>query len=154
VIDACCGVGGSAIGFARAGCEVVAIEPDPERLAMARHNAALYGVSKRILFLRGRAEDLLGQQSGDLVFLDPPWGVDWDRRCALPSSVPLLQPLRDLCSEQLPDAEVWAKVPPSFDTQQTPGASARAVFGAAEGDRRRVKFLLLRWAAGWSAAPG
>ncbi|MFI5308607.1 MAG: methyltransferase domain-containing protein, partial [Polyangiales bacterium] len=55
VLDACCGAGGNAIGFARAGCAVVAVEQDEARLAMAEHNARLYGVASQIRFVAGDA---------------------------------------------------------------------------------------------------
>ena len=51
VFDACCGCGGNAIGFARAGCRVVAVDTDAGRLALARHNAAIYGVADYIDYL-------------------------------------------------------------------------------------------------------
>lgn len=146
VLDACCGAGGSTIGFAREGCTVRAIDPDPKRLSCARHNARLHGVSRSIEFERGKAEQLIGAWPADIVFVDPPWGTDWDRRCASPDDLPLLAQLRALTRLRLPKAEFWGKVPPSFDTRMTPKADCRAIFGTGEGDRQRVKFLLLRWA--------
>ena len=102
VVDAFCGVGGNAIAFART-CErgepflpvplhgligkllVIAMDTSPVRLALARHNAAIYGVADRIEFLlmdylsllRMQTETTAGQgrgQSIDVVFLSPPWG--------------------------------------------------------------------------------
>lgn len=142
VVDATCGVGGNTIGFARAGCDVVAIEPDATRLVMARHNAALYGVADRIRFVAGRAEDHLPGLSADLLFVDPPWGPEWDRARTTAADLPLwglLEPLRG------PFRETWLKAPPSFDPSDTPGATPEAWFGEAAGDRQRVKFVLLRF---------
>ncbi|MDD9968887.1 MAG: methyltransferase domain-containing protein, partial [Myxococcales bacterium] len=79
VCDAMCGLGGNAIAFARAGCEVTAIELDAARLARARHNARVYGVLERIRFIHGDARSLLGDMDAALLFLDPPWGVKWNR---------------------------------------------------------------------------
>jgi trimethylguanosine synthase len=73
IADAFCGVGGNAIGFARRGLQVIAIEQDPARLAMARDNAALFGVAERITFLEGDTRRLLRTLDADAVFLDPPW---------------------------------------------------------------------------------
>jgi len=140
VVDACCGAGGNAIGFARAGCEVIAIERDAARLELARHNAALYGVGKRIRFVHGDAVDLVPGLEAELLFVDPPWGARYDkRRVALADLAPLPALLA------LPErfARTWAKLPPSFDTTQVPGAKVRAIFGSGQGDARRVKFLLL-----------
>ena len=74
VLDAFCGVGGSAIGFARAGRRVLAVEIDAARLEMAKHNARLYGVADRIAFAHGDARDALRTGGFDAVNLDPPWG--------------------------------------------------------------------------------
>jgi trimethylguanosine synthase len=139
VVDTCCGVGGNAIGFARAGCSVVAIERDPGRLAMARHNAGIYGVADKIEFRAGDAVHMLSELDADLLFVDPPWGRDWDRERTQLADVPLLERLL----AQREGRRLWAKLPASFDVSQLPGARPRAVFGAAAGDARRIKFLLL-----------
>lgn len=74
VIDAFCGVGGNAIQFALTGKRVLAIDIDPVRLDMARHNATVYGVGDRIDFLQGDFLQLAPRLHGDVVFLSPPWG--------------------------------------------------------------------------------
>lgn len=140
VIDVCCGGGGNSIGFARAGCAVTAIEIDGARAADARHNARLYGVADRVDVREGDARELLPTLSGDLVFVDPPWGRDYDKRAMQLEDLPLLHALLPLCTRF---ARTWIKVPASFATQQIPGARAEAVFGAAAGDLRRIKFVLL-----------
>ena len=111
VIDAFCGVGGNAIAFAKV-CErgertsivrrkrvgpdslailVIAIDNSATRLALARHNAAVYGVVDRIEFILGDfisfAKSLQRPSTHslsprkrpiDVVFLSPPWGgVDY-----------------------------------------------------------------------------
>lgn len=145
VVDAGCGAGGNTIGFARAGLRVVAIERDASRLADARHNARVYGVEDRVRWVRGDAHEEARRIEADLVFLDPPWGVDWPRLgCGL-GDLPVLAAW---VADPPRAAEVWIKVPPSFDVAQVPGATPEAWFGRAEGDRRRVKFLLLRWRPG------
>jgi trimethylguanosine synthase len=74
IADAFCGAGGSAIGFARAGKRVVAIDNNSQRLVMARHNAKLFGVEDDIEFIHGDCRDVLPALRTDTVFLDPPWG--------------------------------------------------------------------------------
>ncbi|XP_070397860.1 trimethylguanosine synthase isoform X5 [Nothobranchius furzeri] len=74
VIDAFCGVGGNAIQFALTGKRVLAVDIDPVRLDLARHNAAVYRVSDRIDFLQGDFLQLAPGLRGDVVFLSPPWG--------------------------------------------------------------------------------
>ncbi|NOY25746.1 MAG: hypothetical protein GXP62_07715 [Oligoflexia bacterium] len=76
VVDAFCGCGGNAIAFALAGHRVIAIEKDPDRVALARANAAALGVRLELhcgdvaTLLPG----LLHHHPGALLFLDPPWG--------------------------------------------------------------------------------
>lgn len=140
VIDACAGAGGNAIGFARAGCAVVAIELDPGRLAMARHNAKLYGVADRIEFIAGDARLIVPAREGDLLFIDPPWGPRYDKERVTLDELP---PCRDLLESAAHLPRRWIKVPPSFDPATLPGWRAEAVFGVARGDERRVKFLLM-----------
>lgn len=135
VVDAGCGCGGNSIAFARKGCRVVAVEQDAARLEMAAHNARIYGVADRIRFVHGDARDHLGD--GELVFADPPWGADWSRERTVAADFPLLDAIRST-------PRWWAKVPPSFDPSTTPEARPEAWFGEATGDRRRVKFVLLR----------
>ena len=53
VVDAFAGVGGNAIQFAFTCERVIAIDLDADRLALARHNAQVYGVTDRIEFVHG-----------------------------------------------------------------------------------------------------
>lgn len=108
ILDAFCGVGGNAIAFAKT-CErgllssffnslisshilVIALDINPTRLALARHNAQIYGVSDRIEFIQAdyisfaraylstASPPSLSDSSSnkrrkiDTVFLSPPWG--------------------------------------------------------------------------------
>ena len=139
VYDLTCGCGGNAIGFARAGRRVVAVERSSRRLEMARHNAQLYGVSDRIRFCHGDALEHLPEDG--LVFVDPPWGGDWNKQRTTLDDLPLLASILERRSHDL-----WAKVPPSFDAR-TVRASAKGVFGHAPGDRQRVKYVLLTFSA-------
>lgn len=153
VVDAGCGAGGNTLGFVRAGCVVTAIERDAARLADARHNAALYGVADKVRFVHGDVLRLLPELDADLVFLDPPWGPEWSRRRSHLAELPLLEAALAL---PLRAPAVWAKLPPSLDVRELPellpnGARLgrpEAWYGAAEGDRRRVKFLLVTWSSG------
>jgi hypothetical protein len=147
LVDACCGAGGNAIAFARAGAAVTAIELDPERARMAEHNARIYGVRIRVLV--GDALALLPTLDAEAVFVDPPWGVDWDRARTGLDDLPLLA---SLAPELVRFPLAIAKVPPSFDPTALPGFGPRAVFGEAPGDRQRVKLVLLERGTTTSAA--
>lgn len=144
VVDATCGAGGNTIGFARAGASVIAVEQDTGRLAHARHNAGIYRVAERIRFVRGDARELVPTLRADVLFVDPPWGVEWDRARTDLASLPLLAALLPLARAAGSYGAIWAKVPPSFDPAAWPGATVEPWFGGAPGDARRVKFLVLR----------
>ncbi|XP_066513342.1 trimethylguanosine synthase-like isoform X1 [Hoplias malabaricus] len=74
IVDAFCGVGGNAIQFALTGKRVIAIDIDPVRLALAQHNAEVYGVAHSIDFIQGDFLQLAPRLRADVVFLSPPWG--------------------------------------------------------------------------------
>jgi len=74
LIDAFCGVGGNTIQFAFSCERVIAIDINAERLAMAKHNAQIYGVADRIEFILGDYLTLIPSLKADVVFLSPPWG--------------------------------------------------------------------------------
>lgn len=74
IVDGFCGVGGNAIQFALTCERVIAIDIDPQKIAMARHNASIYGVLDRIEFIVGDYFLIIGSLRPDVVFLSPPWG--------------------------------------------------------------------------------
>ncbi|KAH9479170.1 Trimethylguanosine synthase [Psilocybe cubensis] len=92
ILDAFCGVGGNAIAFAKTCQRVVALDTSPTRLALARHNAQIYGVADRIEFVltdyisfvrsqmtlpshsNPESDDHQERRKFDVVFLSPPWG--------------------------------------------------------------------------------
>ena len=80
--------------------------------------------------------------SADLLFIDPPWGRDWDKLRVSAEQFPMLLALLEHAGAF---AEVWCKLPPSFDPATLPGAwRTDAVFGEQAGDFRRVKFVWCR----------
>ncbi|KAF8159234.1 RNA cap guanine-N2 methyltransferase-domain-containing protein [Crassisporium funariophilum] len=92
ILDAFCGVGGNSIAFAKTCQRVIALDTSPTRLALARHNAQIYGVADRIEFIlsdyisfaksylslpsfsQPRTENSHDTRKIDVVFLSPPWG--------------------------------------------------------------------------------
>ena len=74
IIDAFCGVGGNSIQFAFTCERVIAIDIDPVKVELARHNARIYGVEDRIEFIVGDYMKLAPTLCADVVFLSPPWG--------------------------------------------------------------------------------
>lgn len=76
IVDAFCGCGGNAIQFAKTCNRVVAIDIDAGKLAMAKHNASIYGVAHKIEFVHADFMQFAGSTRlrPDFVFLSPPWG--------------------------------------------------------------------------------
>lgn len=74
IIDAFCGAGGNTIQFAKTCRKVIAIDIDPKKIEMAKHNASIYGVLDRIEFIVGDFFALASSLKADVVFLSPPWG--------------------------------------------------------------------------------
>eukprot|EP01063_Lacrimia_lanifica_P019141 TRINITY_DN26206_c0_g1_i1.p1 TRINITY_DN26206_c0_g1~~TRINITY_DN26206_c0_g1_i1.p1 ORF type:complete len:336 (+),score=112.20 TRINITY_DN26206_c0_g1_i1:59-1009(+) len=74
IIDAFSGAGGNTIQFAKIAKQVIAIDIDPVKLQIARHNAQVYGVAHKIEYIQGDYTKLLPHLEADIVFLSPPWG--------------------------------------------------------------------------------
>ncbi|KAM3960755.1 trimethylguanosine synthase 1 [Aphomia sociella] len=74
VLDAFCGAGGNTIQFALTCKKVIAVDIDPLKIEMAKHNAQVYGVADRIEFIEGDFFELAHTLHADMVFLSPPWG--------------------------------------------------------------------------------
>ncbi|KAL9895247.1 trimethylguanosine synthase [Glossina fuscipes] len=76
LIDGFCGCGGNAIQFAFTCHKVIAVDIDADKLAMAKHNASIYGVGHKIEFILGDFLHMAAHNrlKGDVVFLSPPWG--------------------------------------------------------------------------------
>ena len=100
VLDVCSGLGSMSIAFARLGKSVTAVEIEPDRVAMARHNAQLYGVV-------------------DTLWIDPPWGKTANEY----RSMPIIH-LRDLdldgvdlreLASQIDCKDVLFRIPRNFD---------------------------------------
>ncbi|KAI3922237.1 hypothetical protein MKX01_005926 [Papaver californicum] len=53
---------------------VIAIDMDPQKIAHAHHNAAIYGVQDKINFVVGDFFMLAPKLKADVVFMSPPWG--------------------------------------------------------------------------------
>ena len=84
MIDGFGGAGGNAIAFARSGRwkQIFAVEKDPKVLACAKHNAAVYGVAKKIFWIEGDIFEMLPRRFKSLgknavLFGSPPWGGEY-----------------------------------------------------------------------------
>jgi trimethylguanosine synthase len=81
LIDAFGGAGGNAIAFAlsKRWKQIFYIEKNPQTLKCARHNAEVYGVKNKIMFIQGDCFEILsnrfqGKANQAVVFASPPWG--------------------------------------------------------------------------------
>ncbi|XP_032579325.1 trimethylguanosine synthase [Drosophila sechellia] len=76
ILDAFCGCGGNAIQFANTCGRVIAVDIDAEKLAMAKHNAGIYGVAHKIEFIHADFLQFAATTKlrPNVVFLSPPWG--------------------------------------------------------------------------------
>ncbi len=150
VLDGTCGIGSLAIAYARQPevKEVIAVDLDADRLAMARHNAAVYGVADRIRFVQGDIEKLVASTRADLLVVDPPWGGrDYDRERVTLGDLSL-----DLASILARfENEVVLKLPRSFDVSSLPAGGWR--FEPAIDERGILKMLVAR-RAGFTSCSG
>ena len=142
VVDACCGSGGNAIGFARNMCQVTAIELEQSRINQAKHNAKVYQCDSQIKFICGDSAKIIQELRSEILWIDPPWGEYEKSDCKLNDFPFLSQVLGVIKPEQF--KEIWIKMPQAFDTSSMPEYKAEAVFGVADGDKHRIKFVLLK----------
>jgi trimethylguanosine synthase len=81
LIDAFAGAGGNTIQFALSGHwrTIFAIEKNEKALECAKHNAEIYGVSKKITWILGDVFEVMQKKlkfhlKSAVVFGSPPWG--------------------------------------------------------------------------------
>ncbi|XP_026815318.1 uncharacterized protein LOC113555164 [Rhopalosiphum maidis] len=74
VVDPFCGAGGNVIQLAKTCKKVIAIDIDPEKIKLARHNAKICGVEDKIQFMVGDFFSIYRTIKADVLFMSPPWG--------------------------------------------------------------------------------
>lgn len=74
IVDGFCGAGGNSIQFAMKCTRVIAVDIDPRKVELARHNAKVYGVEDKIEFIVGDFFKVVPGLVADVIFLSPPWG--------------------------------------------------------------------------------
>ena len=82
LIDVFAGAGGNVIAFARSGRweRIYAIERDPQVMACAKNNAAVYGVADQITWIQEdcfeaiKKPEIEALQDQSIIFASPPWG--------------------------------------------------------------------------------
>lgn len=81
LIDLFAGAGGNTIAFALSGRweRIIAIERDASVLACAQHNASIYGVSDKVIWIHDDCFSYVNSNSDidplkTVIFASPPWG--------------------------------------------------------------------------------
>lgn len=72
---------------------VIAVDIDPKKIQMARHNAKIYKVAHKITFIVGDIFELYTKLKANVLFMSPPWGG--------PGYSRVNYSLMTMCSEQL-----------------------------------------------------
>jgi predicted RNA methylase len=76
ITDAMAGAGGDSIAFARHFALVNAVEVNRERAEMLSYNRGLFAVTNMKIY-RGYYQRVANQLRQDVIYFDPPWGVDY-----------------------------------------------------------------------------
>ena len=139
VLDGTTGIGSLAIALARTkGVKTItAVDTNAERLAMAVHNAGIYGVQKRITFRVADVFEVLSEGKFDALVLDPPWGGRNYDRDFVPLSELGLDVRRAL---ELHQGALRLKLPKSIHQADLHGLEVEEV----RDERGVLKFVLAR----------
>ncbi|KAL4084788.1 hypothetical protein QTP88_027691 [Uroleucon formosanum] len=73
-VDPFCGAGGNVIQLAKIFDKVIAMDIDPEKILLAKHNSIIYEVFDKIEFIVGDFFTMANQIKGDVIVTSPPWG--------------------------------------------------------------------------------
>ncbi|MBO0699464.1 MAG: hypothetical protein J2P46_13800, partial [Zavarzinella sp.] len=127
--DFCCGIGGDLIGLS-AVTNVVAVDADPLRLAMAEENRRAYGRRDKVSFVAG---DLLTVPLPELdaAFLDPDRRPGGRRHLRIRDYAPPLDAVRARLPAGFP---LGVKVAPGAPWDELRGYDAEAEFVSVEGE--------------------
>lgn len=97
VADLCCGIGGDALAIAEHR-NVIAVDQNPAHVAMAVHNARIYGAGERI---RGECADVTASRpQADAFHIDPSRRGEGRRRHSVEEAEPSLAFLNQLVKEE------------------------------------------------------
>jgi|WetSurMetagenome_2_1015567.scaffolds.fasta_scaffold178360_1 trimethylguanosine synthase len=127
VVDLFCGVGGMAIGFAKAGKMVEAIDISKDRLKIAKLNVAKMGVTANVRFYHASALSFLANlQSAEVIFIDPPWGGEKYRQNNTFSFDNFLLDVRDILNRCIKiSSHVILKLPFNFNLDELYSQNAK-----------------------------
>lgn len=115
VADLGAGIGADSIALAKAGCHVTAVELDPIRAKLLRHNARVSGVEHRIMFFQ--ADWTKMQLIAEAAFIDPARRVDGKRTFSLHTMLP---PLSAITALQTTVPNLLVKAAPGINHAEIP----------------------------------
>jgi SAM-dependent methyltransferase len=131
VADLGCGIGGDTIALAGVAPRVIAVDRDPVRLAMARANAAVYGVADRVRFVRADLS-ASGAFGAPAAFFDPARRTEAGHRVfRVEAYAPPLSIVRG-----------WLAATPAIGVKLSPGINLDEI--AALGLAGEVEFISVR----------
>ncbi|MFZ4825782.1 MAG: class I SAM-dependent methyltransferase [Phototrophicaceae bacterium] len=131
VIDACCGIGTDAIAFAQMGIQVQAMDVDPLRLAMARHNAHILGCQVEFV----EADVTAGIFDNEVVFFDPARRDEWGARIFhVEHYIPPLSTIRKWQHA----THIYVKLSPGVELEQLSSYAGELHFISVEGELKEA----------------
>lgn len=132
--DLCCGIGSDALAFAAAGMQVLAVDRDPLRLALAHANAEALHLDQQITFLE---RDLLHDPPpiADALFCDPGRRAGGKRRFAVEAYEP---PLSLVLQWQIDQPALTVKLAPGVDLHDLP-TTAEVEFVSLNGELKEAR---------------
>ncbi len=136
VLDVCCGIGADSLAYAQAGYDVLGLDNDPVRVAIAQHNAAALGLNNArfavVDVTQGVPDDY------DALFFDPARRDDDGRR--LFDVAQYQPPLAYLHSWHAPYKH--AKLAPSVELAQVAAYSGEVLFLSYGGELKEAVLML------------
>ena len=137
VVDVCCSIGTDALAFARAGCDVVGVDIDPVRVAMARYNAAAVGVDVAFQVM-----DVTEQAPppAETLFYDPARRDERGFRIYdVQRYIPPLSLMQDWTTDY---DQLIAKLSPGVDIDQLADCDGCLSFVSVEGDLKEAQLTI------------
>ena len=137
VLDICCGIGGDSLAMAAAGKQVLGLDIDPVRIAIARHNAAAMGLSAAF-----RVADAARPLSRgfNCIYFDPGRRDQQGRRIR---QVERYQPPLSLVRDWQAN-EIIVKLSPAVDLQQLAAYGGQVEFISVKGQLTEALLWLER----------
>lgn len=134
LIDACCGIGSDALAFAQAGCDVLGLDIDPARVAIARFNADVLGLKTRFEV----ADVTAVLPAASTIFFDP---ARRDAQAKRIHHVEYYQPPLSVIKQWSFD-RVLVKLSPGVDLSQLEAYRGKVTFISVEGDLKEAMLML------------